>query len=72
MNQWVLKDLGNNPKHLGIIQIKEKVQQKILFLKAKHPSWGTKKIHKLLFNDCSSEDIPSVVTVHNILAKNGL
>ena len=51
---------------------KEYVEQKILHLKKKHPRWGAKKIHRLLFNHCAELDIPSVVTVHNILSKNGL
>lgn len=53
-------------------QTKEFIVEKTLFLKAKYPQWGAKKIHRLLFNDCPHDDIPSVVTVHNILAKNGL
>ena len=40
-------------------------------MKEKHKLWGAKKIRRLLFNDCSEDDIPSVVTVHNILLKNG-
>jgi transposase InsO family protein len=51
---------------------KEHVEQNILSLKEKHSKWGAKKIHRLLFNHCSSEDIPSVVTVHNILSKHGM
>lgn len=50
----------------------ENVENKILHLKGKHNRWGAKKIHKLLFNHCVVEQIPSVVTVHNILSKNGL
>ncbi|QCK16109.1 integrase core domain-containing protein [Mangrovivirga cuniculi] len=53
-------------------QTKQFIIDKILSFKAKYPRWGTKKIHRLLFNVCEPEDIPSVVTVHNILAKNGL
>lgn len=50
----------------------EYVEKNILSLKEKHSKWGAKKIHRLLFNLCSSDDIPSVVTVHNILSKNGM
>jgi hypothetical protein len=35
--------------------------------KMKYPRWGAKKIRVLLFNELPNEDIPSVVTVHNIL-----
>lgn len=51
---------------------KEYVEDNILNLKGKHPQWGAKKIQRLLFNACDKNDIPSVVTVHNILAKHGL
>ena len=51
---------------------KEDVVKNILKLKEKHKHWGAKKIRKLLFNVCIEDDIPSVVTVHNILSKNGL
>lgn len=51
---------------------KDEIVQNILLLKTKHQRWGAKKIHRLLFNLCDHDDIPSVVTVHNILAKNGL
>ncbi len=50
----------------------QKVVNGILELKEKHRLWGAKKIRKLLFNDFTRDDIPSVVTIHNILKKNGL
>jgi transposase InsO family protein len=51
---------------------KECIEQKIVDLKEQHKLWGAKKIRRLLFNDYSQEDIPSVVTVHNILSRHGL
>ena len=51
---------------------KDEVEKRILHLKEKHPRWGAKKIHKLLFNDFTADHIPSVVTVHNILSRHGL
>jgi hypothetical protein len=33
---------------------------------------GANKIRRLLFNFCEEKDIPSLVTVHNILSKYGL
>ena len=48
------------------------VEKNILELKGKHVLWGAKKIRRLLFNLCDEKDIPSVVTVHNILKRNGL
>ena len=53
-------------------ETKENVIKSILKLKGKYPLWGAKKIEKLLFNDFTRDDIPSVVTIHNILKKNGL
>lgn len=51
---------------------KETVEKNILKLKEKYPRWGAKKIRRLLFDLCDGKDIPSVVTVHNILSRNGL
>jgi len=51
---------------------KDEVINRILKLKGKHKNWGAKKIRILLFNEFTENDIPSVVTVHNILSKNGL
>ena len=48
------------------------VEKKIISLKGKHPRWGAKKINKLLFNAFAPGVIPSVVTTHNILSRNGL
>lgn len=53
-------------------ETKENVTKGILKLKAKYSLWGAKKIEKLLFNDFTRDEIPSVVTIHNILKKNGL
>ena len=50
----------------------KEVEEKILKLKAKHTNWGAKKLQILLFNDLTEIEIPSVVTVHNILKRNGL
>jgi transposase InsO family protein len=52
-------------------ETKENVIESILKLKPKYPRWGAKKIKKLLFSDFTEKEIPSVVTVHNILKKNG-
>ena len=52
-------------------ETKENIVQGILKLKEKHPRWGAKKIKILLFNDFTEDQIPSVVTIHNILKRNG-
>ena len=51
---------------------KDEVVKNILKLREKHKLWGAKKIRRLLFNVCIEKDIPSIVTVHNILLKHGL
>jgi transposase-like protein len=48
------------------------VEDRILKLKDIHKRWGAKKLHKLLFNDFAEMEIPSIITVHNILLRNGL
>ncbi len=50
---------------------KENIINGILKIKKKHPRWGAKKIERLMFNDFTKDEIPSVVTIHNILKKNG-
>jgi len=66
-----LKEQSRTPrKHPNAT--KENIVKSILKLKKKHPRWGAKKIKKLLFNDFTEKQIPSVVTVHNILKRNGL
>lgn len=66
-----LKEIGKSPiNHPN--KTKDKVEKNILKLKEKYPRWGAKKIRILLFNACHENDIPSVVTVHNILYRNGL
>ena len=48
-------------------QTDPQVVDSILKLKEKHKNWGAKKLRVLLFNDFTETQIPSVVTVHNIL-----
>jgi len=66
-----LRERNSTPKNHPN-KTKEIVEKSLLKLKEKHPRWGAKKIRKLLFNVCIEKDIPSVVTVHNILFRNGL
>lgn len=50
----------------------QNIVESILNLKKKHKLWGAKKIKELLFNQFTNQEVPSVVTIHNILKKNGL
>jgi len=66
-----LRELARTPRgHPN--ETNQEVVNSILRLKEKHRLWGAKKIRKLLFNDYPGDNIPSVVTVHNILKKHGL
>jgi transposase InsO family protein len=67
-----LKELSRKPRGNHPNSTNENVVNRILSLKEKHKLWGAKKIHKLLYNHFSDEEIPSVLTVHNILKKHGL
>jgi len=51
---------------------KQKVTESVLRLKGAYKLWGAKKIRELLFKEFPKDEVPSVVTVHNILKKNGL
>lgn len=57
----------NHPNRTG-----QDIEKKILLLKEEHKRWGAKKLHRLLFNDFAEIEIPSVITVHNILLRHGL
>ena len=66
----VLREQSRTPrKHPNATS--ENIIDGILNLKKKHKYWGAKKIRELLFNDFTKQQVPSVVTVHNILKKNG-
>lgn len=49
----------------------EEIELAILSLRKRHPRWGAKKIWKLLQSEFDLERIPSMVTIHNILKRNG-
>jgi transposase InsO family protein len=51
---------------------KENIIESILNLKAEYKLWGAKKLRELLFKEFTKQEVPSVVTVHNILKRNGL
>ena len=63
-----LLDDSKAPRHHPN-QTDPKVVDKVLKLKERHKTWGAKKLRVLLFNDFTENQIPSVVTVHNILKK---
>ena len=65
-----LRELSRTPRNHPN-QTKANIVDSILKLKTKHPRWGAKKIRILMFNDFQKEEVPSVVTIHNILKKNG-
>jgi transposase len=52
-----LKELSRKPRGIHPNSTDENVVKGILILKEKHKLWGAKKIHKLLYNDFSDEDL---------------
>ena len=58
---------GKHPNATG-----QNIIEGILDLKKKHKHWGAKKIRELLFKDFTKQEVPSVVTVHKTLKRNGL
>ena len=67
-----LRELSRKPRGKHPNSTNEKIINGILQLKEKHKLWGAKKIRILLFNDFPKNEVPSVVTIHNILKKYGL
>jgi transposase InsO family protein len=51
---------------------RKEIEDKVLELKGIYKRWGAKKLHKLLYNDFTAAEIPTILTVHNILLRNGL
>lgn len=51
---------------------KKEIEDRVIELKEEYQRWGAKKLHKLLYNDFAPTEIPTVLTVHNILLRNGL
>ena len=52
-------------------ETKENIVAGIIKLKKKYTRWGAKKIRILMFNEYEEHEIPSVVTIHNILKRHG-
>ena len=56
--------------HRSPRQIEGGVEHKILVVREKHPSWGARKIRRVLSNGGELE-LPSASTVHRVLQRNG-
>jgi putative transposase len=72
-----LQDLSRRP-HSSPLRASGEVVLRILELRAKHPSWGPKKLRKLVADEINSrvalrsEPVPSVRTVARVLERAGL
>lgn len=53
-------------------QISSIIEERIVVHRNKHPRWGGEKIWKLLHQNFSEVDVPSVSTVNRVLKRNGL
>ena len=50
----------------------EEIELAIIDLRKRHKRWGARKIWKLLQHDFPLDQIPSMVTINNIMNRNGL
>ena len=53
-------------------ETRPEVQTAILYFRNKHKKWGARKIRRLLLREFNSEVVPSSMTIHSILNRNGL
>lgn len=71
-----LIDRSKRPHHFPN-QTKPEIEEYVISLRKEDPEWGSKKLHKLIFNDKESgkykyERIPCKDTITRILGRNGL
>jgi putative transposase len=66
-----LKDLSRAP-HNHPNAITEEEEERVIAIRAKHPSWGAPKIRRELKDDYGGQAIPAESTVGAILKRNGL
>ena len=59
------------PKH-SPNETPEEVKTAILYFRNKYKNWGARKIKVLLEREFNSELVPSAMTIHKIMKKNGL
>lgn len=65
-----LRDLTRRPERLAR-KLPEEVEQAVLRLKKKYPTWGAKKIRARLPEAYPGVHVPAVSTVHAMLERNG-
>lgn len=68
-NLETLQDKSRRP-HKSHNKTTKQIETLILNLRAKHPSWGGRKLKRRL-EDLGYKDIPSATTISNILKRNG-
>ena len=66
-----LSDRSRAPKSIPL-RTDVEVEREIIRLRRKHPSWGGKKIHRLLELDDQIVTPPAISTINAILKRNGL
>jgi len=64
-----LRNRSRRP-HRSPRQTEPRVENKILAVRRQHPSWGARKIHRILVNNGEAER-PAPSTVHRVLQRNG-
>lgn len=66
-----LRDLSRAPHHHPN-EISEEVEEQVLAMRAKHPTWGAPKIHSKLQSVLCAEKVAAESTIGAILKRNGL
>src|SRR5262245_29591910 len=65
-----LKNRSRRP-HRSPARTETDVESRILSVRSAHPSWGARKIRRVLINR-GEEELPTNSTVHRILKRNGI
>jgi transposase InsO family protein len=66
-----LADRSRAPKH-SPQRTADEIEQLITSRRREHPTWGAKKLHRILIRDDALENPPAVSTIGEILKRNGL
>lgn len=65
-----LQDRSRRPIH-SPNRVRSEIEEKVLAIRAVHPAWGARKIHRILGNQ-GVKDIPAISTITMILRRTGM
>ena len=66
-----LRDLSRAPHHHPN-EISPEIEERVIAMRAEHPTWGAPKIHSKLGSILRAEKVPAESTIGAILKRNGL